>query len=169
MDIRWAKKEDSKDLSIIHSESWKTAYKNIVSDEVLDKIDVKKREDYFKQLLKEKKKEIAVMVLDNIVIGFITLGMNRDNDLDDAYGEIWGIYLLPRYWNKGFGSILMNWGINKLYDRGYKGISLWVLEENLNARAFYEKLGFTCDGVIKEIKIEKILNEVRYIRHINDE
>lgn len=94
--------------------------------------------------------------------------MNRDDDLDDTYGEIWGIYLLPSYWNKGFGTILMNWGINELSDRGYKGASLWVLEENLNARAFYEKLGFTCDGVIKEIRLGTILKEVRYIKHIND-
>ena len=55
MEIRWAKQEDAIDLGIILSESWKVAYKNIIPDEVLDKINVKKREDYFKESLKEKK------------------------------------------------------------------------------------------------------------------
>jgi ribosomal protein S18 acetylase RimI-like enzyme len=29
-----------------------------------------------------------------------------------------------------------------LISRGYKNASLWVLEENINARRFYEKIGF---------------------------
>jgi RimJ/RimL family protein N-acetyltransferase len=39
-----------------------------------------------------------------------------------------------------------------------------VLEENINARKFYEKLGFEHDGTIKEISIGKPLNEYRYIK-----
>ena len=57
---------------------------------------------------------------------------------------------------------LINWGICELRRRGYKKASLWVLEENLNARKFYEKLGFEHDGAIKEISIGKKLNEYRY-------
>jgi len=30
--------------------------------------------------------------------------------------------------------------------RGFVEVTLWVLEENRNARRFYEKYGFTLDG-----------------------
>lgn len=41
-----------------------------------------------------------------------------------------------------------------------------MLEENINARNFYEKIGFQHDGNIKEIYIGKKLNEYRYIKTI---
>lgn len=64
---------------------------------------------------------------------------------------------------KGLGFYLMNWGINVLRERSYKKISLWVLEENVKTRSFYEKLGFMQDGAEKEILIGKTLNEIRYV------
>lgn len=36
-------------------------------------------------------------------IGFICFGGNRDEDLDNSYGEIWGIYLLPSFQGRGLG------------------------------------------------------------------
>ena len=47
-------------------------------------------------------------------------------------------------------------------NRGYKKVTLWVLEENFNARKFYEKMGFKHDGTKKEITIGKKLMELRY-------
>ncbi|WP_278279587.1 hypothetical protein [Clostridium sp. DMHC 10] len=40
-----------------------------------------------------------------------------------------------------------------------------MLEENLSARGFYEKVGFKFDGTVNEINIGKKLNEVRYVRN----
>ena len=99
-------------------------------------------------------------------VGFMTLGKCRDGDSDSFWGEIWGIYLLPHYWNKGIGTILLKWGINELDNRKFERISLWVLEENINAQRFYEKIGFKHDGTIKELNIGKQLNEYRYIKNI---
>ena len=56
----------------------------------------------------------------------------------------------------------MNWGLNELKNRNYKRVILWVFEENLNARKFYEKMGFKHDGTKKEITIGKKLMELRY-------
>lgn len=38
--------------------------------------------------------------------------------------EIWGIYLLPEYWNMGIGTELFHWGVNESKGRGYKEITL---------------------------------------------
>lgn len=90
----------------------------------------------------------------------------RDADKDDSYGEVWGLYLMPEYWSKGIGTELINWGLNELKKRNYDKVTLWVLEDNLKARIFYEKIGFKHDGTIKEINIGKILNECRYVKVI---
>jgi hypothetical protein len=46
---------------------------------------------------------------------------------------------------------------------GYKKLELWVLEDNKQARDFYEKFGFRIDGTVCVINAEKELNELRYI------
>ena len=149
--IRYAKIEDARILGEIHSQSWKVAYKGIVPDEILDNLTVGKRQEYFE---------------DGIAAGLMCIGKCRDEDKSNDYGEIGGIYLLPQFWNKGIGTELISWGINELIYRGYRKISLWVLEENLSARKFYEKIGFEHDDTIKEINIGKKLNEYRYTKII---
>lgn len=160
--IRYAEINDAKVLGKIHSESWKIAYKGIVPDSVLDNITADKRERYFEKALSENLEEDTLIFVDNKAVGLMTIGKCRDNDRDNTYGEIWGIYLLPEYWNMGIGSHYINWGINELKNRNFKKITLWVLEDSLNSRRFYERMGFRHDGTVKEIDIGKKLNEFRY-------
>ncbi|WP_242837289.1 GNAT family N-acetyltransferase [Alkaliphilus transvaalensis] len=164
--IRYASVDDAEILGVIHSQSWKMAYKNIVPDEILDNITSDKRTEYFRKALKEGWEEDAIIYKDNKAVGLICIGKCRDTDKEDLYGEIRGIYLLPEYWNIGIGTQLISWGLNELKKRAYKEVTLWVLEENLNARKFYEKVGFKHDGTVKAIIIGKKLNEYRYVKVI---
>lgn len=160
--IRYANIKDARTLGEIHSKSWKVAYKGIVTDEILKNITVEKRQVYFEKALTEKWEEDAIIFKDNDAVGLICIGKCRDADKTDAFGEIWGIYLLPEYWNMGIDSELINWGINELKKRSYSKVILWVLEENTNARKFYKKVGFKHDGTVREITIGKKLVEYRY-------
>lgn len=164
--VQYVNENYAKELGEIHSEYWKVAYKDIIPDEILNNITSEKREKYFEKALKEGLEEDAIISNDKQAIGFICIGKCRDEDKDSTYGEIWGIYLLPQYWNKGIGSILINWGLEELRKRGYKKVTLWVLEENLKARRFYEKVGFKQEDLVKEICIGKTLRECRYIINI---
>ncbi|WP_138205610.1 GNAT family N-acetyltransferase [Haloimpatiens lingqiaonensis] len=161
--VRYADVDDAKILGQIHSESWKVAYKGVVPDEVLNNITAEKRQKYFEKALTEGWEEDAIIFKDDKAVGLICIGKCRDEDKEEFWGEIWGIYLLPEYWNMGIGFELMNWGLNELKRRNYKKIALWVLERNINARNFYEKMGFKHDGTIKKITIGKTLNEYRYV------
>jgi len=165
--IRYANVSDSKILGYIHSQSWKNAYKKIIPDLILDNMNAEKREKYFYKVLSEKLEEDVLIFKQNDPVGFMTLGKCRDTDSDSSWGEIWGIYLLPIYWNKGIGTELINWGINELNNREFEKISLWVLEENIIARKFYEKIGFKHDGTVKELNIGRSLNEYRYVKEIS--
>lgn len=65
---------------------------------------------------------------------------------------------------KGYGKILMESVVAELKRQGYENIFLWVLEENIRARHFYEQFGFTLTDDFMEDQIGgKDLREVRYI------
>lgn len=167
LNIRFAGVNDAVVLAEIHTRSWKAAYKGIIPDETLDDITVEKRQKYFERALTEKQEEDAIIFKDGKAVGFICIGKCGDKDKPDTFGEIWGLYLLPEYWNMGIGTELTNWGINELRNRKYNKVTLWVLEENINARKFYEKLGFGHDGTVEEIVIGgKRLKKYRYEKGI---
>lgn len=164
--IRYADISDSRILGQIHSQSWKVAYKGIVPDEILNNITTEKRQKYFEKALTEGWEEDAIIYRDKKAVGLICIGKCRDTDIEGSCGEIWGIYLLPEYFSMGIGSKLINWGLDELRKRNYAKVTLWVLQNNSNARMFYEKIGFEHDGTVKEITIGKTLNEYRYVKAI---
>lgn len=87
------------------------------------------------------------------------------------WGEIVSIYLLPEYMGKGYGRALMTAVINLLKEMAFENIFLWVLEENHNARGFYEKMGFEPSGRYHNDNIGgKALREMQYcLTDINKE
>ncbi|WBL47747.1 GNAT family N-acetyltransferase [Clostridium estertheticum] len=105
-----------------------------------------KREKYFEKVLSEKLEEDVLIFKGDKPVGFMTFGKCRDGDSNSSWGEIWGI--------------------EELKSREFTKISLWVLEENSNARKSYEKIGFQHDGTVKELNIEKELKEYRYIENM---
>jgi GNAT superfamily N-acetyltransferase len=160
--IRYANPDDANVLAFIHVNSWKEAYKGIVPDGFLSRMSVESRQSYFSKALAEGSEKDALAFVDDKPAGIITVGKCRDEDNDNTFGEIWGIYLLPEFWRKGIGTIMLNWGIDELISWGYTRITLWVLEKNLAARNFYEKNGFTRDGREKSITLGVDVIECRY-------
>lgn len=160
--IRYADINDAKTLGEIHAKSWQVAYKGIVPEEILANITPERRQKFFEKALTEGWEEDALIFKDNEAVGLICIGKCRDEDKNDEYGEVWGIYLSPDHWHEGIGLELMTWGLKELKKRNYKKVTLWVIEENLRARRFYEAVGFKHDGAAKEISIGKTLNECRY-------
>lgn len=82
-------------------------------------------------------------------------------------GEIISIYFLPECIGKGHGKKLLAAAVEKLAEMGFRDVFLWVLEENHNARAFYEHCGFFPSGEKTTSEIGgKVLTELRYCYHI---
>ena len=85
----------------------------------------------------------------------------------NGWGEIISIYVLPKYFNQGYGKKLLEFAVDTLGKNGFDNIYLWVLEENQQARSFYERNGFFPNGDKGAITIGgKELVEVRYV-HTN--
>ncbi|MCX7749376.1 MAG: GNAT family N-acetyltransferase [Clostridia bacterium] len=168
VEIRWADENDWHDLGVIHSGAYRSAYKNIIPDYYLQNYTVEKRQEYYRNALRAGTEKIAIMFVDGKAAGLITVGKCRDEDLDNTYGEILGIYLLEDFWGMGFGKRLIHWGSDRIKESGYSRVALWVLKENVNARRFYESLGFICDGKERLITRGKQLVQVRYKKHLSN-
>ncbi|NQT60968.1 MAG: GNAT family N-acetyltransferase [Bacteroidetes bacterium] len=161
MNIQKLSVNDIKQQAIVHSLSFRTAYKGIIPDSFLESFTIEKREKFFTDEF-EKYKDTFTIKEGEKLAGFCTIGNNRDEDKADDVGEIWGIYIHPTYWRRGYGTRLFEHVKSKLIARRYAEITLWVLRQNTAARAFYEKYGFSWDGTSKGIEIGKKLVEIRY-------
>ena len=98
------------------------------------------------------------------IVGFSSFGPVRDEEENRLLtGEIYAIYLLEDFWNRGIGRTLIENALTALERDGFGSVKVWVLETNQRARSFYEKLGFKTDGLRKTEKREGFeLREIRY-------
>jgi GNAT superfamily N-acetyltransferase len=100
---------------------------------------------------------------DGRVVGFLSTGPPRDEDVPLPAAEIYAIYVLPEAWRRGAGSALLNTAVDHWRTRGAAALVLWVLEANARGRAFYDALGWQADGRRQEIDLGgRATPEVRY-------
>jgi ribosomal protein S18 acetylase RimI-like enzyme len=168
--LRRARPEDAPALAQVHVDSWREGYRGIVPDAYLQGFTVERRTERFRQSLESDSEETYLAERGGRIVGFLTIGGCRDEDIDHATtGEIWGIYLAPTDWRKGIGRFLCGQGEKMLASRGFSMAALWVLERNVQARRFYEAMGFAADGVTKEIDLGARLVAVRYSKRLHTE
>ncbi|MBD5140441.1 MAG: GNAT family N-acetyltransferase [Ruminococcus sp.] len=163
MEIRQLLPEDDRlAVSRIYSESWRHAYKGIVPQSFLDGLS---EGDWVKNLDMEGRYSL-VAIADGKLIGTSSYCKSRFEKFAE-YGEIISIYFLPEYMGKGYGKKLLAAAVEKLSEMGFRDVFLWVLEENHNARAFYERCGFSPSGERMTSEIGgKTLAELQYCYHI---
>ncbi len=163
MQTRKADVNDAKVMAQIHAESWKVAYRGFVPDSYLDELSADRWNSIFAESLRQQTMSARLLVDGEKPIGCAFYGRSRD-ELYSDYGEIVSLYLLPNYIGKGYGRILIKAVQQELQDEGFPKYFLWVLEENKQARKFYEKCGFSCNEEKHYIEVGgKTLCTVRYI------
>ncbi len=138
MEIRYiTQSDDRRVISKIYEESWKYAYQGIVPQDYLDSIPNGQWVSHIEQADRKN----LVMVQDGVFIGTSSFGKSRMAEMN-GFGEIISLYFLPEYMGKGYGVLLLQAVVRELKKMGFDKAFLWVLEENHNARHFYEKCGF---------------------------
>jgi ribosomal protein S18 acetylase RimI-like enzyme len=140
--IRIATPEDAAAITHVQVVTWKSAYKGIVNDDFLNNFNVNEtRIQRWAEWLNDSTKFGYVIDLPNVgVVGFVVGGACRD-DIPSFDGELYAIYLLPDYQRFGYGRVLLRTMAQCLFAEGYRAMLLWVLKDNLPARAFYERVG----------------------------
>ncbi|HFU4054961.1 TPA: N-acetyltransferase family protein [Streptococcus suis] len=146
----------------VHWKAWQEAYAGLLPQDYLQNTYTLERcQDWAVRY----PQNILVALVDDRVVGFVCYGASSQSDLSQA-GEIYALYVLADFYGQKIGYQLMQAALEKL--QSYKQISLWVLEGNARAIAFYEKVGFSFDGLEKTVKLGEDRREYRMLLDLAD-
>lgn len=151
MVVRNAEFADMKRLGHIMSVSFRTAFKDFVTEQTMEAC---AQEDNCIALLEGIFREGKV----HFLIGDDS-GMLAWQDAGDG-AEIIAIHTLPESWGNGLGAAMLTEALHQI---GNRDVFLWAFKENKRARRFYEKHGFRWDGSERVSEFDGAL-EVRYVR-----
>ena len=162
--VREASKDDARGLAEVHVRSWQAAYKGQVPDDFLDNLSVDRREKDWRQTLNSPPNKVFVAEAEQEIVAFSSFGPVRDEELDkNSVGEVYAIYALEEFWDRGIGRRLMEASLATLRKMNCSTVKVWVLDTNQRAISFYQKFGFTAEGVQKvEARGGVELREIRY-------
>jgi ribosomal protein S18 acetylase RimI-like enzyme len=160
--IKNATIDDVKDIATIHVQSWKKAYAGIMPAIILNSLSIENYLNAWHERLTQSCKVLLATELDE-VHGFVSYCPSRDEDADPLKtAEISALYLAPEQLRKGLGTRLCEAVEAAISNTGFEELTLWVLDANRPARAFYERLGFiptgdTVAGDFDKVELKEIL------------
>ncbi|MDI6103318.1 GNAT family N-acetyltransferase [Actinoplanes sp. NEAU-A12] len=151
--IHRAQPADAEALAHVQAASWRAAFDGLLSAEYLADLDIAALRTTWSGLLSDARwPRAGTLVLregedEGRLVGYARFYPSEDADLDPAQvGEIGSMYTVPAVWRTGAGSLLMAAVLDALAGAGYATASLWVLEGNTSAQAFYRAQGWEPDG-----------------------
>ena len=162
--VREPTKNDGRDLAEVHVRSWQAAYKGQLPDEILDNLSVDQREEQWHLTLNSPSNKVLVAEVDQRIVAFISFGPVRDEGLDkNSVGEVYAIYALEEFWDRGIGRKLMEASLATLREMNCATVKIWLLDTNQRAISFYQKFGFSADGAQKAEPLAGVeRREIRY-------
>jgi ribosomal protein S18 acetylase RimI-like enzyme len=168
MEYRRAGPGDEPAVAEVHVLSWQAAYRGLLPDEYLDVLQPEERAARYTFSKTGPDEPITTVALDGtFVCGFVTTGPCRDDDrLDGAKnGEVYALYVHPRWWDRGVGRALIEIARQRLESDDFGAAVLWVLVGNERAQRFYGADGWQPDGGRRTQEVHGIdVDEVRYRR-----
>jgi len=84
--------------------------------------------------------QVLVAELDGRIAGFAAILADQDS------AELDGLFVEPEFWRRGIGAALVDAAI---HEARRWGLSLLTVVANPSAREFYERCGFTAEGITK--------------------
>jgi ribosomal protein S18 acetylase RimI-like enzyme len=146
--LRNARAGDAEAIARLHTDSWRRTYRGMMSDEFLDGGALANRRKVWHERLNSgtANQFVCVAEQDGEVGGFICAFA----DADPSWGSyIDNLHVAHRLHGRGVGRALMasagDWLCRVQPDRG---VFLWVMEANLAAREFYQRLGARNAGTV---------------------
>ena len=164
--IRRAGPDDVGTVARIHVASWQVADRGIMPDDVIVRTDVAYRTTFWRARIVDHEGPVFLLEAEGRPVAFCQMIATKDADDDPKrVGHITSLHVLPDVRGSGYGRRLLEHALREFRRRGFTEVTLWVLEENRKARAFYERMGFMADGGRKSYPGTTV-PEVRYRAHI---
>lgn len=139
--IRPGQLADAEGIARAHTASWRTSYRGILPDAILDRIDVDQRATSWRRVLADPSilTLVAYDTTHHDIVGLCDAGPSRG---DTGYaGEIYRFYLEHHARRHGLGREMFEQVTDWLRSRDLRSLIIWVLDNNHHARRFYEAMG----------------------------
>ena len=160
--IRKARGTDAAALGHIQVTSWRSAFRDIASDEYLDQmVSEEHQANDWKEIIADPQQVVYVAELNGEPVGY-SWAHREDGETIIWDAELISMHILPEYKRMGFGRRLFAAAARELREQGCKSVYLWVLEKNHPSRKFYEALGGEPAGEHQIELGDRVLTEVAY-------
>ena len=148
--IRPGRPDDAEAIARTHVATWKTAYRGLLPDQMLDALKHEDRVPRWFDALGNPANFVLVAEAEGEVVGFLAARRSSDDESSET-GELDAIYILESFAGRGIGTGMMEQSDQWMRDRGFTRAVLWVLPTNLRTRRFYESHGWVDDGAEKTL------------------
>ncbi len=163
--IRDAKPSEARAIAEVNVASWRWAYRDDLSAELLDALSVEDRERGWNEWLAARPGAATLVAEEgDRIVGFCSVAPSGDEGANERTAEVLTIYLLPDAAGRGIGRDLFASAVDRLRTLGYDRATLWVMASNDRSRRFYEAAGWSWDGTTSEHRFDCAnLPIVRYV------
>lgn len=130
---------DAAELARVHVQAWRETYYGILPSDYLDRMSAPLHARRWRARLLRMNEITLVAEGYRGLVAYASGQTARGGGRTE--GEITTLYVLKSAQNIGLGRLLLTGVARTLADRGALSLVIWVLRENVNAQAFYERLG----------------------------
>ena len=165
--IRLAVPTDASIMAEVKMRSWEVAYKDFIPESFMKerRKNILSRTEHI--LLDEHQKLFQyVILLNDVIVGVMSLGPTQGDDTDDAVYDLQAIYVHPDYYRQGIGSMAIEHAFDIARNLSKTAMIVWVFEKNINSVNFYKKCGFVADGKTRLLEYGTLLNCIRMKREL---
>jgi ribosomal protein S18 acetylase RimI-like enzyme len=141
--LRPASPEEAAEVAAIFIRCWRSAYRDIVADEIIDGLAPREVEAWWRSLIEDPASHVVVARGDGGVIGMARFGSDPD---DEVRGHLFSLYVDPATSGAGIGRALLEHVTAHLSAAGYETATLWVFAANERAIRLYRAAGWEPDG-----------------------
>ena len=141
---------DAAGIAKVYVDAWRSAYAAILPHRGLLGTSYEQQTRQWSWIIRDHRQSVIVAIeADETVVGFAGFGPGRRGDRpadgrfageDARVGEIYTLYVLPDFQERGIGRRLLAAAFAALVEKRYSCGFLWVLRDN-HARYFYERVG----------------------------
>jgi GNAT superfamily N-acetyltransferase len=156
--------DDAVEASRMHADTWRTSYRGLVPDALLDGLSASRWETGWRRGFEsmDPTRVVQVAELAGRIVGFVGGGRARPGAPPVYLGEVYALYVHPTRQGQGIGRRLLQAAGEGLSERGLVPIVIWTLFDNPSSRGFYESRGGVVIGEKREAFDGYELHEVGY-------
>lgn len=173
--VRRARPNDVPAIGLVQATVFREAYAGRVPDEVISLFEPEAFARSWRESLAsppEGVHRLLVACAGEQVVGLAAIGPSQDPDAGPAAGAVTVLAVHPDARRQGHGSRLLNASVDLLAEAGAESVTLWLLTDDEDTRAFLSASGFGPDGAFRDRVVSpdgNMLREVRLTAEIGED